>query len=216
LTVIVPPELLSLPGFRLLRDGVEFERASFAVPVPTDGGAHVFVATAPGRVPWSSTVTLLSERDQKTLVLPVLDLAVIPGNRTSQEASLRTPLADGAEPGSAVTLKRASLALAIGSALGVGVGSAFALSAQSKNNQSNANGHCDSRGCDEQGMNLRNSALSAAHVATWSFVASAALAAGSVTLFVIGNSGQSTAKGSARVSTNLALGAPNVGLAGDF
>jgi hypothetical protein len=223
LTVIAPPELLSLPGFRLLRDGVEFERASLSVAVPTDGGSHVFQATAPGRVPWTSRVTLLSERDQKTLVLPVLDLVPPPLVRESaglrgQEVVALPALALGssAEHDPGATLKRAGLGFAIASAAGVGVGTAFALSAQSKNDQSNANGHCDSSGCDETGTNLRNSALSAAQIATWSFVASGALAACSITLFVTANSKHSSSKSTARVQGNLSLGAPSVSLLGSF
>jgi len=223
LTVVAPPELLSLPGFHLLRDGVEFERASFAVAVPMDGGPHVFLATAPGRVPWTSTVTLLSERDQKTLVLPVLDLAPpLPGSeraaRSGQEV-VTTPAqvaGGGAEHDPGVPLKRAGLAFAIASAVGVGVGSAFALSAQSKNEQSNENGHCDSSGCDEAGTTLRNSALSAARTATWSFVASGALAACSITLFVTASAKHSASKRTARVQGNLSLGAPSVSFVGSF
>jgi hypothetical protein len=224
LTVSVPPELLNLPGFHLLRDGVEFERASFAVAVPTDGGSHVFLATAPGRVPWTSTVTLLSEGDQKTLVLPVLDL--IPSLSGGESAARSgqpvfvpppAPVAGGgAEADSRVTLKRAGLAFAVASAVGVGVGSAFALSAQSKNAQSNQNGHCDSSGCDETGTNLRNSALSAAQIATWSFVASGALAATSITFYVTAASKHATPKGATRVQGNLFLGAPSVSLVGSF
>jgi hypothetical protein len=225
LTVIVPPELLSLPGFHLLRDGVEFERASFAIAVPMDGGPHVFLATAPGRVPWTSTVTLLSERDQKTLVLPVLDLAPPPPGsdgpgRSAPEVVAAPPApasGSGAEhddPGA--TLKRVGLGFAIAGAVGVGVGTAFALSAQSKNEQSNANGHCDSSGCDETGTNLRNSALSAARTATWAFVASGALAACSVTLFVTGSSKSSAAKSSARLQGTLSLAAPSVSVVGSF
>ncbi|MEI9935978.1 MAG: hypothetical protein WDO69_02010 [Pseudomonadota bacterium] len=223
LTVLVPPELLSLAGFHLLRDGVEFERASFAVAVPMDGGPHVFLATAPGRVPWTSTVTLLSERDQKTLVLPQLDLAPPPssnqGTGQSGHAAAAPPASvtgDTAEHDSAVMLKRTGLALAIASAVGVGVGTAFAVSAHSKNDQSNANGNCDSTGCNENGVSLRNDALSAARVATWSFVASGALAAGSVTLFVLASSNHSTSQHAARVQGNLSLGAPGVSLVGSF
>src|SRR5450432_3818541 len=65
ITVIVPHELLVLPGFHLLRDGIEFERASFGIAVATDGGNHAFEASAPGRVPWTSTVNLFAEGDQK-------------------------------------------------------------------------------------------------------------------------------------------------------
>jgi len=220
LTVIVPAELLSLPGFHLVRDGAEFERASFGVAVPTDGGPHGFQATAPGRVPWTSMVTLLPEHDQKTLVLPVLDLVPPPqpagDGVTAREKENRSAPEAGGTHESEVALKRASLAFAVATAVGVGVGTAFTLSAQSKNDQSNANGHCDSRGCDEQGSDLRNSALSAARVATWSFVASGALAVCSVTLFVSANSNHSAAKGVARLQGGVSHGAPSVSLVGNF
>jgi hypothetical protein len=224
LTVIVPAELLSLPGFHLLRDGVEFERASFAVSVPMDGGPHVFLATAPGRVPWTSTVTLLTERDQKTLVLPVLDLVPPTSASDGKQASgddvgapPPTPVSSGgAEHDPGGTYRRAGLAFAIAGAVGVGVGTAFALSAQAKNDQSNANGHCDSTGCDETGMTLRNSALSAARTATWAFVASGALAACSVTLFLTASSKHSATKAAARLQGTLSLGAPSVSVVGSF
>jgi len=222
-TVQVPPELLSLAGFRLLRDGVEFERASFGTALPTDGGSHLFYASAPGRVPWTSTVTLLAERDHKVLVLPVLDLerpALVGESPVGpQKKALPAPTpppTESGEPGSDVTLKRASLGFAIASVVGLGVGTGFALSARSKNDQSNANGHCDSSGCDAQGVELRNDALAAAKAATWSFVAGGALAACSVTLYLTANSSRAQAKGVARVQGNLSLGAPSVSVVGSF
>jgi len=223
LTVQVPPELLNLAGFRLLRDGVEIERASFGLALPTDGGPHMFHASAPGRVPWTSTVTLLAERDQKILVLPVLDLErPVPSNEPPvgpQKKALPAPTplpTENSEQGSQVTLRRASLGFAIASVVGLGVGTGFALSARSKNDQSNANGLCDSTGCSPEGVELRNSALSAARAATWSFVAGGALAACSVTLFLTANASRTPAKAAARVQGNLSLGAPSVSLVGSF
>ena len=217
-TLNVPPELLELPGFRVSRDGVELERASFGVPIPLDGGSHVFVATAAGRVSWTNTVTLRSESDQKTLLLPLLGLPE-PAPIAAAKESPKTaapPAADSGKGDSSVTLKRASLVLAAGSLVGLGLGSAFALSAKSQNDESNANGHCDGTGCDPRGVDLRNDALSTARISTWTFVASGALAAASITLYLEALHSSSDKKHAAQVQANVSLAGPRVFLSGSF
>ena len=215
LTVVVPPQMLSLPGFRLLRDGVEFERASFGMAVPMDGGTHAFQASAPGRVPWVSSVTVLIEHDQKTLILPVLDLEPLP-NRAPVSPSSPPVSDDHAAHDSELALRRVSLVMAAASVIGLGVGTGFALSAKSKNDRSNEEGHCANDACDASGTRLRNDALSAARVSTWSFVASGVLAAGSVTLYLTANSLRSPSNHGARLQGNVALGAPSVSFATSF
>ena len=216
LTVVAPAELVAMPGFRLTRNGVEFERASFGVPVPLDGGAHVFTATAPGRVAWTSTVTLLPEHDQKTLMLPALD-AIQPAAVTPPVAKSATEPAPPAPVGASsdVKLQRVSLALAAGSIIGLGLGTAFGLAAKSKNDESNTNDHCDSRGCDPQGVQLRNDSLSAARVSTWSFIAGGALAAVSISLYLESNRRHPVA-GATKVQATVSLGEPRVFLTGSF
>ena len=217
LTVVVPPELLSLPGFHLMRDGIEFERASFGVATPLDGGTHAFVATAPGRVSWSSTVTLYPERDQKTLVLPVLDLDLrasgVPG--VSQASVAGPPAGTDTAARSSLAYKRASLAFAGAAVIGLGLGTGFAIHANSKNNASNADGHCDG-GCDQTGIALRHDAEDAARVATWSFIASGALAACSVVLYVSAHEDSSPAAGAVKVQADASRGAPGLTVLGSF
>lgn len=213
LTVVVPAELLGLAGFHVQRDGLELERASFGVPLPMDGGTHSFRATAPGRAPWTSTVTLLTEGDQKTLVLPVLDVLSVPVASDTKPASTPLPLAERPRE---IAFKRASVILAAASVVGVGVGTAFALSAVSRKDESNADGHCDASGCDTRGTELRNGALDAARAATWSFVASGVLAAASVTLYVTAGSGGPSTRASTRLAPRPSLGAPGLSIAGSF
>ncbi|MET0789995.1 MAG: hypothetical protein ABW061_00615 [Polyangiaceae bacterium] len=213
ITVIVPHELLVLPGFHLLRDGIEFERASFGIAVATDGGSHAFEASAPGRVPWTSTVTLFAEGDQKSLVLPVLDQVQ---QVDAAAAARRSPplLAQTPEDRSKVTLERVSLGLAAASFVGLAVGTGFALHANAKNNDSNANG-CTPDGCSARGSELRNDALTAARVSTWAFVAGGAFAVASVALYVHANTGSSgVAKATASLRASVALS--GLQLRGDF
>ena len=215
-TVIVPHELLVLPGFHLLRDGIEFERASFGMAVATDGGNHAFEASAPGRVPWTSTVNLFAEGDQKSLVLPVLD-SVQPSDPkvAAQGASASN---DTQEKRSKVTLERVSLGLAAVGVVGLAVGTGFALRANSKNDDSNGPGRCLGNSCNEEGARLRNQSLTAARVSTWSFVAGGALAAASITLYIHANSGSSTvgAAASTKLQASVLPGASALQLSGTF
>lgn len=58
LTVTVAPEDQALAGFALKRDGRDMVVAAWNSPLPVDPGSHTVSATAPGRVPWTSTVTV--------------------------------------------------------------------------------------------------------------------------------------------------------------
>jgi len=183
--------------------------------VPSDGGSHVFTASAPGRLPWSSTVTVLAERDQKTLVLPMLDLAPSVSPAPAAPAKPEPPaLASTSAPARPeVAYQRAGLAFAAASVVGFGLSAAFAVAARNKNDDSKA--FC-SGGCDTHGVELRNSALSSARIATWSFVAGTALAACSVTLYLSAGHSSPHSAQSAPVRTRLTLGAHGFAVSGSF
>src|SRR5690606_16024442 len=72
LTIVVPAELSSLPGLRILRDGIEVDRSAYNGKIPLNGGMHSIEATAPGRERWSGAITLQQEADHKTVTLPIL------------------------------------------------------------------------------------------------------------------------------------------------
>ena len=193
LTLVVPPELSSLDGLKVVRNGVELERAMLGTDMPVDGGTYKVEASAPGRVTWAATVTLQTEKDKKTLIIQLLE-PLAPNEVPKPKSESASPPGPGPRPlppppspadnGAARTLEQASLALAIGSVASFSIGITFGLMASSDNDASNADGHCDSRGCDERGIELRNDALSEARVSTWSFVAGSALALGSLGLYI--------------------------------
>ena len=212
-TVVVPAELLSMPGFRLLRDGLEVERASYGTAVASDGGSHVFTASAPGRLPWTSTVTVFTERDKKTLVLPMLDVAPAAAAPAAPSKPVQlAPAPESAPVRPQVAYQRASLAFAAASVVGFGLSAAFAVAAKNKNDDSKA--FCDG-GCDTHGVELRNSALSSARIATWSFVAGTALAACSVTLYLSAGHG-SAHSAQSKARSQLSLGAQGIAVSGSF
>jgi hypothetical protein len=91
------------------------------------------------------------------------------------------------------------------------VGITFGLSAKSRNDASNRDGHCTAQGCDAYGADRRNAALDAARLSTWSFVAAGALGVGAVVLHF-----KAESLGEAQLGTGVAGGAPHVSLSGSF
>lgn len=183
LTLLVPPELMRLPGLKILRDGIELERASYNVALPLNGGTHAIEATAPDRERWAGVITLHTEADHKTLQLPQLE----PNQGAFIElAGPRRPAAEGAlvEATAARRWRQASLGLALAGAVGVGASLTFGLAAKSRNDASNRDGHCDATGCDPYGAERRRAALDAARISTWSLVAAGALGGAALVFYI--------------------------------
>jgi hypothetical protein len=152
-----------------------------------DPGEHTFVFEVAGRPQVTRKLVLYEgEKSRREVVA----FAGNPPEGTSQ----RVPLATGATEvraesaaaprSSWSTQKTMALLLAGGSAAGIAVGTIFGLEAIDRNNQSNADGHCDATGCDPTGKQLRKDALSAATVSTIAFGAGAAAFVGGVVLWV--------------------------------
>ncbi len=208
LTIVVPSSVANLRGLRLSLDGKELSQPEFGTAIPVDGGPHYVEAKAPDRVPWSETVLLERERHRKTLIVPGLEpISAPPANTASANTSSMVPAlpAREAQPDSEPSpARQVSLALGAGSLVTLGVGAFFGLKAYSKNDASNSHGHCDSQGCDSEGTELRNDAISAARASTWLFAASGVLALSSVTLYFVSapSSKSSTASIGANVGAN--------------
>jgi hypothetical protein len=194
LTIIVPAELSSLPGLRVLRDGIVVDRSAYNGKIPLNGGMHSIEAFAPGRQRWSGAVTLQQESDHKTLTLPVLSAEAGGGIVTfsNPPPGAAPPPMQREQPPN--RMRQASLLLAVGSGVALGLGGTFGILAASRNESSNENGHCTASGCDAIGIDRRNAALSAARVASWSFVAAGALATGAVVLYVTSPNSSSTTR----------------------
>jgi hypothetical protein len=78
LTVTVAPEDQALSGFVVKRDGRDLGVATWNNSLPVDPGPHTVSATAPGRVPWTSTVEL-EEGPVLVVAVPALVPAAEPG-----------------------------------------------------------------------------------------------------------------------------------------
>lgn len=210
LTLLVPPQLSRQAGLRVLRDGIEVDRTAFDVPIPLNGGTHAIEVTSPGRERWAGVVTLQTEADHKTLQLPDLEaeqstFIEVSGPRRAAYLPARV------DAPNVRRLRQASIGFGLASAVGVGLGVTFGLAAKSRNDASNRDGHCDANGCDAYGAERRESALDAARVATWSFVAAGAFGATALVLYFKADNAAST-----QLTTSLVDGSPRVSLRRSF
>lgn len=161
LTVVV--EAASTPGLVVKRDGRPIGPGQWGVPMPVDAGPHVVEASAPGKRTWTARVEVAPDGATSTLVV-----------RPLQDAPA------SADAGGEGTARRA-VALVMGGAgiVTVGVGTALAFAARSKFDESSA--FCNGDRCNQQGMDIRDSAVARANVATVVFgVGLAAVAGGGV------------------------------------
>lgn len=211
LTIVVPQELSSQPELSVLRDGVRIERVWYGVPIALDGGTHVVEVLLPAHKRWLESVTLRAEGDHKTLTLPRLAAEPLTASTPADSGSSRPRRRDLARTAAPPQLSPLTIALAAGSGVGLGFGTTFGLIAKSRNDASNEDNHCDATGCDEEGFERRNSALSAAKISTWSFVAAGALAAGSVVLYLRDASAADT-----RLGASLTPGSAGLTLSREF
>lgn len=184
LVVVVPPDS-EIPDLAVTRDGVSLGRAVWGEETPVDPGVHVIRATAPGRTPFETQVTVQPGAPKARVVVPLLEAGVA----ASEGPERGSPDEDGPRDRSAADgddklppKKIVAIALGGVGAAGLVVGTIFGLGAKGKLSDSEA--HCDARFCDQQGLDLRDDAQGQALVSTISFVvAGAALTAGAVLWF---------------------------------
>jgi len=76
LTITVAPEN-RVGGLEILRNSEPVDPGAWNKALPVDGGTYKITARAPGNADWSSTVTVLVERDAKTIETPRLKAAAL-------------------------------------------------------------------------------------------------------------------------------------------
>jgi hypothetical protein len=185
LTINVDPSASALPGFAVRRDGHEIGAGAWGTSVPIDPGEHVIEATAPGRRPFTSKLTVSTQAAAQTVQIPALALEpTVPANANSV-AAVAEPRPNGTSS-TVAPLRVPGLIIGGVGLVTLGVSGFFALRAKSLNSDSKADGHCDAQNqCDEIGGALRDDAKTAANVATVTVLAGGALTALGVTLFLL-------------------------------
>lgn len=175
-------------GIAVSRDGTPVGRAAWGTAVPIDPGTHVIEASAPGKVPFRTSVTIAAEKDAQAVGVPILadaprDAAPVPLGAPAQPARATADVA----PESGPPLRTIGIVVGAVGVVGLGVGGFFALRAASLDAESNENGHCDAnQQCDPTGGAKRDDAIAAANVATVAVVAGGVLTAAGLSLFLVG------------------------------
>jgi serine/threonine-protein kinase len=228
------PEANRVPGLEIRRDGALVGSAQWGSPVPVDPGEHELVATAPGKRTLSQKVRAEVGKTN-TLVLPPLEAepasatqaaeppqgfvmaeAKAGSTQPSPASSDSSPKADsGADSGGTNPLV---YVLAGAGVVGVGVGTVFALMANSTNDDSMAD--CrpeDPNRCNARGVDARDKAQTQGNIATVGFIAGGAALAGAGALFLFGGKGSSETSSTAiRPSAEIGPGRAGVYVRGKF
>jgi len=176
------PHETDVRGLVVKRDGVDLGRALWDEAVPVDPGVHAVSAAAPGFKEWQISVDAPPTPGVQTVTVPRLETApepiAPPATPTGRAATTPPP-----ETNAGSTQRVVGIAAAGAGVIGVVIGSVLGLVAKSKLDQSNADDHCDPSGCDDTGLSLRHSAVTAATGSTVGFIAGGVLIAGGAVLW---------------------------------
>ena len=181
LTIHVSDEAKGLSGLSVKRDGEVVGAGSFDSPTPVNPGKHAIEVSADGMKPFSTSVDVGADADQKTVEVPALakaEGAAPPPEKTLAAGSVSTSEASNS------SLRTVGLIAGGAGVVALAVGTVFALEAKSKNND--ANNDCSGNVCGDIGYSTRQDARSAGNVATVAFVAGGVLVATGVTLYLVG------------------------------
>lgn len=189
LVLQVAPEVASLQGLTITRNGAPISLAEVGIPVAVDAGTFTFRVFAPGKQPEDfvaagvadgATVTVKVEplEDEAEPARPVL----IPTRQPPEPPMTNVPFWSAQRIG--------GLAVGLGGVVGLGLGGLFAgLTAgalgESEELGCNSEGQCPTR----EGVDVRERALAMSHGATVSLVAGGVLAVTGVLVFATAPSG---------------------------
>lgn len=200
-----PPDTVVKQG------GTVVPRESWGLALPVDAGSITIEASAPGRKPWSTTIKIEGEKASSSVDVPVLEEAPMEQQEAPAPAAApaKTPVALPNEaPAETAGSGQRTIGLIVGGAgvIGVGLGTFFGLRAKSKNDSSKD--HCpnDPNICDQQGVNLRDQAKSAATLSTAFMIGGGALLAGGVVLYLTAPSSKGKEKSASAMRVTADLG----------
>ncbi|MGA3123019.1 MAG: hypothetical protein ABSF69_19795 [Polyangiaceae bacterium] len=185
----------ALDGIEIERDGVVVAPAEWGVPIPVDPGSHRLEATAPGRKPWRSSVDVSGPGTTLVVTVPALEALPVdiapagapppPETKASNGTTVARREGPTAVKGSSSNgaVQRIS-GLTVGGLgiVSIGVAIAYAVVAKTKDNDSvNDCQAGDHDACDPTGISIRNEAIRAGNVASWTLgLGGAAIVGGAI------------------------------------
>ena len=201
-------------GVEITRDGETLPASVIGSDLPVDPGEHEVGAHAPGFKPWSTKVTVSGEGTTSRVSIPPLERepTATPTPPPTTETPAATPATDAtsASPPSHALAITGLVTAGVG-VVGLGLGTYFGLTAESKWHQANRNGNaCADAACPS----LTQQASNNASASTVLFITGGVLAAAGVTIWVVAPKG-----GSSERAALAPIVGPNVaglGLGGTF
>lgn len=202
------------PDVEVRRDGSVIDRGLLGTALPVDPGAHAISASAAGREPWSTTVTVEAGPATTTVRVPALTpspAAPVAATTPSVVPATATPPAPAAARAWSTQRK---IALGVGGVglAGVVVGSVFGAITLSKT--SATKDHCSTATpprCDPTGLSLFSDAKTTANVSNVGLAVGGAAVIGGVVLFLTAPAGAAPAP-AARVKVLPVVGLGATGL----
>ncbi len=186
LTIIVPADVATTAGLVVQRDAIAVGAAAWGIGVPVDPGDHVIEASAPGKQPWSTHLTIGAAGDTKQVTvepLATLETAPVAGEATAPAAAPGLEPRPSSGPRSS-TQRTWGLVVGAAGVAGLAVGSYFGVQALSRS--SDARDQCPSAACPTPAaVQQNNDAKTAARIADVSFgIGIGGLVAGSLLYFL--------------------------------
>jgi hypothetical protein len=163
------------------RDGVDFESASFGVPLPVETGTHTLSVRAHRHESTDYTLDVVEGERREIVIEPG---ALVPAPAESVEPSTESPPASAVRPRDGPGPLR-MLSYVTGSAGVVGLGVGVIYGVLAVNAAGNASSHCNGDVCDAAGTAARNDEIAKADVATVGLAAGGALLATGAVLRVL-------------------------------
>jgi hypothetical protein len=193
LTISVP-DASDVTGLTITRDGVPVDRAYWNQGVPVDGGTYVVEAIAPGHDGWRSSVAVAPENAHAIVDVPrfkpiaeLVPAVTAPRRAPPIVAAPPAPVLPPVAPARHRLLSplRVGALGAAGLAIAGGVVGALAGS-RSAREARDANDRCQTPCTDATGLALGAASAHDATVANLAFAGAAVVAAGALTLWIVG------------------------------
>lgn len=163
--VVAVPEESRVEGLRVTRSGVEVRPGAWGTALPVDPGEYEIEATAPGKVPFRTLVSIDAGPGDSEVVIPALEDEGTPPPAASQKPAVASaPFHETSDPSSA--RRTGGIIVTSVGVAGVLLGGLSGLRAIGLNDQSK--GHCRTDNlCSQEGVDLREEARAAGNAATF-------------------------------------------------
>ncbi|WP_394843777.1 hypothetical protein LZC95_42850 [Pendulispora brunnea] len=150
-------------GLAIKRDGAQLGPGQWGTAMPVDPGAHVVEASAPGKKPWSAEIQVAPNGAKARIAVPPLEDAPAPIAGTIPVASPdNAPAPQDASTGNG----QRTLGLIVGGTGIAAMGTGVVLAFMAKSKYDDASPYCNGDRCLQEGVDLRDSAVSRATIAT--------------------------------------------------